>query len=138
MVLTRRQRKAISCWLPNEIISEIFQAAPAADRAALCGTSKLFYGIGAPVLYRVIDEALVQLRNYLPRFASLLFLSVTTYFDDTWLNVGEVRNTVHDIVDACPSLKACRFNLRAWRKVNGTWEEYPADDFPKLAGVSVL
>ncbi|KAJ7932970.1 hypothetical protein B0H13DRAFT_1953966 [Mycena leptocephala] len=56
MVLTRRQSKAISRWLPNEIISEIIQATPCrTDRAALCATSKLFYGISIPVLYREVD-----------------------------------------------------------------------------------
>ncbi|KAJ6585652.1 hypothetical protein B0H19DRAFT_1110379 [Mycena capillaripes] len=83
--------------------------------------------------YRFDKEILAHLKNYLPRFASLLFLSVTTYFDHTWLNDGEVRNIFHDIVDACPSLKACRFNTYAWRKANATWEEYPAEDFPDLA-----
>ncbi|KAJ6585598.1 hypothetical protein B0H19DRAFT_1110245, partial [Mycena capillaripes] len=55
MVLTRRQHKAISRWLPNEIIAEIIQVAPTADRAALCRASKLFHGVGVPVLYRVVN-----------------------------------------------------------------------------------
>ncbi|KAJ6585584.1 hypothetical protein B0H19DRAFT_1110224, partial [Mycena capillaripes] len=55
MVLTRRQDKAILRWLPNEIISEIIQAAPTADRAALCQASKLFHSIGVSVLYRAVD-----------------------------------------------------------------------------------
>ncbi|KAJ7621985.1 hypothetical protein DFH06DRAFT_1232400 [Mycena polygramma] len=55
MVLTRRQYKDISRWFPNEIISEIVQAAPQADRAALCRVSRLFHSVSVPVLYRVVD-----------------------------------------------------------------------------------
>ncbi|KAJ7490808.1 hypothetical protein FB451DRAFT_1389566 [Mycena latifolia] len=54
MVLTRRAYKAISRWLPSEIILEIIQAAPQADRASLCRVSKLFHALGLPVLYRVV------------------------------------------------------------------------------------
>ncbi|KAJ6537695.1 hypothetical protein B0H19DRAFT_373071 [Mycena capillaripes] len=55
MVLTRRQL-AITRWLPNEIISEIIQAAPrSADRASLCRASKLFYSIGVQALYPEVD-----------------------------------------------------------------------------------
>ncbi|KAJ7100498.1 hypothetical protein C8R44DRAFT_809994 [Mycena epipterygia] len=55
MVLTRRAYRAISRWLPNEVITEIIQAAPQKDRTAICRTSKLFYGLSVPVLYRVVD-----------------------------------------------------------------------------------
>ncbi|KAJ6537717.1 hypothetical protein B0H19DRAFT_373261 [Mycena capillaripes] len=56
MVLTRRQFKAITRWLPNEIISEIIQAAPRrANRASLCRASKLFHSIGVQALYREVD-----------------------------------------------------------------------------------
>ncbi|KAJ7490806.1 hypothetical protein FB451DRAFT_1221120 [Mycena latifolia] len=54
MVLTRRAYKAISRWLPNEIITEIIRAAPQADRASLCRVSKLFHALCLPVLYRVV------------------------------------------------------------------------------------
>ncbi|KAJ7500517.1 hypothetical protein B0H11DRAFT_783827 [Mycena galericulata] len=55
MVLTRRQSKSILRRFPNEIIAEIIQSAPQADVANLCRVSKLFHGLGAPVLYRVVD-----------------------------------------------------------------------------------
>ncbi|KAJ7100505.1 hypothetical protein C8R44DRAFT_947005 [Mycena epipterygia] len=55
MVLTRRAYRAISRWLPNEVVTEIIQAAPQKDRTAICRTSKLFYGLSVPVLYRVVD-----------------------------------------------------------------------------------
>ncbi|KAJ7684217.1 hypothetical protein DFH06DRAFT_1462596 [Mycena polygramma] len=54
MVLTRRAYKSISRWLPNEIISQIIEAASFDDLAALCRTCKLFHAIGIPVLYRVV------------------------------------------------------------------------------------
>ncbi|KAJ6548173.1 hypothetical protein DFH09DRAFT_629305 [Mycena vulgaris] len=53
MVLTRRG-KAISRWLPNEIITEIVQAALLNDQASLCRVSKLFHVICLPVLYRAV------------------------------------------------------------------------------------
>ncbi|KAJ6548187.1 hypothetical protein DFH09DRAFT_1169939 [Mycena vulgaris] len=54
MVLTRRGYKAISRWLPNEIISEIILDAPQKDQAALCRVSKLFHGLVVPALYRAV------------------------------------------------------------------------------------
>ncbi|KAJ7509623.1 hypothetical protein B0H11DRAFT_1960350 [Mycena galericulata] len=54
MVLTRRQYRAISSWLPNEVIVQIIEAAPRADQAALCRVSKLFRGLGVRVMYRVV------------------------------------------------------------------------------------
>ncbi|KAJ6548182.1 hypothetical protein DFH09DRAFT_1367018 [Mycena vulgaris] len=57
MVLTRRAYKAISRWLPNEIITEIVRAAPPNDQASLCRVSKLFRGICLPILYRAVGLA---------------------------------------------------------------------------------
>jgi hypothetical protein len=55
MDLTRRTSKAISEWFPNEIITQIIEAAPqTADREALCRASKLFHGLCAPILYRTV------------------------------------------------------------------------------------
>ncbi|KAJ7642860.1 hypothetical protein B0H17DRAFT_1339176 [Mycena rosella] len=55
MVLTRRAYKAISRWLPNEIITEIIQATPPSDQASLCRAGKLFHALCLPLLYRVVD-----------------------------------------------------------------------------------
>lgn len=55
MVLIRRGYKSISWWLPDEVISEIIQAAPRYDQAALCRASKLFHALGVRILYRVVD-----------------------------------------------------------------------------------
>ncbi|KAJ7100517.1 hypothetical protein C8R44DRAFT_353368 [Mycena epipterygia] len=55
MVLTRRAHKAISRWLPNEVLTEIIEAFPnLADRASLCRVSKLFHALCLPILYRVV------------------------------------------------------------------------------------
>ncbi|KAJ7654304.1 hypothetical protein B0H17DRAFT_1338296 [Mycena rosella] len=52
MVLTRRAHRDISRRLPNEIITEIVQAARRSDQASLCRISQLFYAVSLPVLYR--------------------------------------------------------------------------------------
>ncbi|KAJ7736028.1 hypothetical protein DFH07DRAFT_843167 [Mycena maculata] len=41
MVLTRRQSKTISRWLPNEVISEVIEAAPTTDLTALYRASQV-------------------------------------------------------------------------------------------------
>ncbi|KAJ7732801.1 hypothetical protein DFH07DRAFT_846254 [Mycena maculata] len=53
MVLTRRAHKAITRWLPNEVITEIIQqAASGTNLVALSRVSKLFHGLSLPILYR--------------------------------------------------------------------------------------
>ncbi|KAJ7687224.1 hypothetical protein B0H17DRAFT_1070333 [Mycena rosella] len=52
MVLTRRAHRDISRRLPNEIITEIAQAAPRSDQLPLCRVSKLFHALTLPALYR--------------------------------------------------------------------------------------
>ncbi|KAJ6566982.1 hypothetical protein B0H19DRAFT_1139059 [Mycena capillaripes] len=54
MVLTRRAYRAISRWLPNEVIIEIIQFTAKADQAALCRVSKLFHGLCLPILNREV------------------------------------------------------------------------------------
>ncbi|KAJ7490842.1 hypothetical protein FB451DRAFT_626516 [Mycena latifolia] len=55
MVLTRRAYKAISRWLPNEVITQIIEVAPKEDQASLCRVSKLFHGLCLPVLCRTVQ-----------------------------------------------------------------------------------
>jgi hypothetical protein len=50
-----RGYKSISQWFPNEVMSEIIQAAPRLDQVALFRTCKLFHALGVPILYRVVD-----------------------------------------------------------------------------------
>ncbi|KAJ7434871.1 hypothetical protein FB451DRAFT_1571807 [Mycena latifolia] len=54
MVLTRRAYKAISRWLPNEVITQIIQAASKEDQASLCRVSKLFHGLCLPIFNRTV------------------------------------------------------------------------------------
>ncbi|KAJ6548141.1 hypothetical protein DFH09DRAFT_1087261 [Mycena vulgaris] len=54
MALSRQGYKPISEWIPNELITEIIEAAPQEDQAILCRVSKLFLALGVPVLYRVV------------------------------------------------------------------------------------
>ncbi|KAJ6585585.1 hypothetical protein B0H19DRAFT_424939 [Mycena capillaripes] len=84
------------------------------------------------------ETKLSHLKNCLPRFTGLLFLSVmiTVVTEDTALPEEVTRRMAQDLGDVCPSLEACRFNRYAWRKLNGMWERYPFDDFPGLAGIS--
>ncbi|KAJ7654310.1 hypothetical protein B0H17DRAFT_1214407 [Mycena rosella] len=70
MVLTRRAYKAISRWLPNEIIAEIVQAAPRSDQASLCRVSKLFRDLCRPILYRVVD---LETNASVPDFRNTVF-----------------------------------------------------------------
>lgn len=69
MVLTRRQHKAISRWLPNEVIAEVMRAAPKPDQAALCRVSKLFHGLATPIVYRVVE---LKELSFLLKFSSVI------------------------------------------------------------------
>ncbi|KAJ7635797.1 hypothetical protein DFH06DRAFT_1336432 [Mycena polygramma] len=54
MVLTRRGRKSIVRWLPNEILSETMGYASTMDLVALCSTSRLMSALATPLLYRTV------------------------------------------------------------------------------------
>ncbi|KAJ7736027.1 hypothetical protein DFH07DRAFT_986968 [Mycena maculata] len=54
MVLTHRRSRAISRYLPDEVINEIIQNVPRSDLLTLCQLSKLFHGLAVSALYRVI------------------------------------------------------------------------------------
>ncbi|KAJ6500913.1 hypothetical protein C8R45DRAFT_1092968 [Mycena sanguinolenta] len=78
------------------------------------------------------------LARCLPRLTGLAFLSFVNVILDLQTifgsNVPAVQTTA--LVDVCPALQACRFNDTAWRKVNGVWEKFPADEFFGMAGIS--
>jgi hypothetical protein len=42
-------------WFPNEVIEQIVQAAPPADRASLCRVSKLIHDLSLPILNRTVE-----------------------------------------------------------------------------------
>ncbi|KAJ7687645.1 hypothetical protein B0H17DRAFT_1180796 [Mycena rosella] len=79
------------------------------------------------------NEVIGHLKNCLPRFTGLAFLSV---HNSSW--VIPTRNEEEEINvlgDACSTLEVCRLDRRAWRKVDGMWETYPLTDFDALAGL---
>ncbi|KAJ7489684.1 hypothetical protein B0H11DRAFT_1912688 [Mycena galericulata] len=51
----RRWLRAISRWLPNEVILQVIDAAPKPDQAALCRVSKLFHRLATPAVYRILE-----------------------------------------------------------------------------------
>ncbi|KAJ7490841.1 hypothetical protein FB451DRAFT_1221228 [Mycena latifolia] len=74
-----------------------------------------------------------DLKKYLSRFTGLAFLWIeSTLGSDAW---GDGPMTVGDFSDACPSLEACCIELLAWRKMNGTWDVFPPEDFKALCGI---
>jgi hypothetical protein len=42
-------------YLPDELLTDIFEAVPQSDRASVCRASKLFHALCLPLLYRVVD-----------------------------------------------------------------------------------
>ncbi|KAJ7100492.1 hypothetical protein C8R44DRAFT_946970 [Mycena epipterygia] len=128
MVLTRRAYKAISRWLPNEVITEIIQAASQKDRAALCRTSKLFYGLSVPVLYRVVDiETHVCLLSFSAVISSNpdLAKAVRSF---TFLRLPPVAPCVNFPVFPRPhnfTLKTPRIQLLNLQKFEGPYELNP-------------
>ncbi|KAJ7626078.1 hypothetical protein FB45DRAFT_869184 [Roridomyces roridus] len=55
MVLTRRARKCILRWLPNELVSEIIAFSSFDTQLALCRVCKLFNQLAVISLYRAVD-----------------------------------------------------------------------------------
>ncbi|KAJ7626081.1 hypothetical protein FB45DRAFT_922902 [Roridomyces roridus] len=55
MVLTRRARKCILRWLPNELVSEIIALSSSDTQRALCRVCKPFYQLAVISLYRAVD-----------------------------------------------------------------------------------
>ncbi|KAJ7757246.1 hypothetical protein DFH07DRAFT_461175 [Mycena maculata] len=70
MVLTRgayRASRAITRWLPNEVLTEIIRAALQADQATLCRVSKLFHDLSLPILNRAAYLPLTPGANIIVR-----------------------------------------------------------------------
>ncbi|KAJ7732580.1 hypothetical protein DFH07DRAFT_990720 [Mycena maculata] len=90
-------------------------------------------------VFHLNDEKMEDLRNYLPRFTGLVFLSFQWVdwtghnWHPTWANAAGVAQTLGDL---CPTLEACLMDRVAWRKMNEIWEPYPAADFWALSGLS--
>ncbi|KAJ7619898.1 hypothetical protein B0H17DRAFT_1113854 [Mycena rosella] len=79
-----------------------------------------------------MKEVIGHLKNCLPRFTGLAFISVQYW---AVRNSRNYEAEINVLGDACPTLEACRLHHRAWRKVDGMWETYPLTDFDALAGL---
>ncbi|KAJ7036524.1 hypothetical protein C8F04DRAFT_1394125 [Mycena alexandri] len=90
------------------------------------------------------DDKIQHVKKWLPRFIGLEFFALELYFDEEdgcntfGATEAEDQLTVHDFGDLCSTLRACRLGENAWRRVNGTWERFPADDFLALAGITLV
>ncbi|KAJ7687267.1 hypothetical protein B0H17DRAFT_1136390 [Mycena rosella] len=82
-----------------------------------------------------LTEVIGHLKNYLPRFTGLAFLSVQYEGFQAKPSTGKEEEEINVLGDVCPTLQACRLHQRAWRKVDGMWETYPLTDFDALAGL---
>ncbi|KAJ7651195.1 hypothetical protein FB45DRAFT_889898 [Roridomyces roridus] len=76
------------------------------------------------------EETLNGLTECLPRFSRLKYIAL--------------KNTSPELIpwqswpwaESVPTLKACSIGRRAWRKVDGVWEEYREEEFEAEAGFS--
>ncbi|KAF7360115.1 hypothetical protein MVEN_00739900 [Mycena venus] len=82
------------------------------------------------------DDIMTHLMECLPRFTNLLFLSIPGHPGHFAHIAPEYRIMAQDFFNTCSTLQACRLHDEAWRKVNGTWEPFPVEDFCMLAGIS--
>ncbi|KAJ7619669.1 hypothetical protein FB45DRAFT_1033520 [Roridomyces roridus] len=65
--------RAITLWLPNEILTQVIQNAPKCDQATLCRVSRLFYGLALPSLNRTVTLCTVGFNvEVLEAFSSAL------------------------------------------------------------------
>ncbi|KAJ7932833.1 hypothetical protein B0H13DRAFT_1954858 [Mycena leptocephala] len=78
-----------------------------------------------------------QLKKYLSSFIDLAFWGIQPLVGcPTFMeNEAEDQIMAQGLRESCPTLQACSFGKDAWRKVNGTWEKFPAKEFSILAGV---
>ncbi|KAJ7490791.1 hypothetical protein FB451DRAFT_1361544 [Mycena latifolia] len=82
--------------------------------------------------YSLDDAMISQATKSLARFTGLMYLELDFWVPDE----DNVLATLHTWMDACSTLEACSSDAGAWRKVDGTWQEFPKQDFPALTGHS--
>ncbi|KAJ7629581.1 hypothetical protein B0H17DRAFT_1218142 [Mycena rosella] len=82
------------------------------------------------------NEIMGHLKNYLPRFMTLAFLSLE--YTTIWPSAPtfDEKQAIDSLSTVCPTLEACRLHDHAWRKMAGRWEEYAVEEFEALAGLS--
>ncbi|KAF7340891.1 hypothetical protein MSAN_02118600 [Mycena sanguinolenta] len=70
----------------------------------------------------------------LRRLTGLVYLEIG-YNGGHWQSAAKAEDGImaEECGAACPTLEGCCFHGRAWRKVDGRWEEYPVSEFLVLA-----
>ncbi|KAJ7184712.1 hypothetical protein C8R46DRAFT_1064858, partial [Mycena filopes] len=78
----------------------------------------------------------------LPRFTGLVHLAIEWYFCGRGRSANFTEEDGRAIVEgwgnACPGLQACcivNSGDFAWRKLNGSWQALPVEDFREMAGI---
>ncbi|KAJ7478678.1 hypothetical protein B0H11DRAFT_2028278 [Mycena galericulata] len=84
------------------------------------------------------DEDFEQFTECLPLFHRLAYLALDYIYEfpRTVAEADHDFGTVQKLAAVCPTLEACSLYDNAWRKVNGTWQEYPREDFLVSAGLN--
>ncbi|KAJ7494224.1 hypothetical protein B0H11DRAFT_2277005 [Mycena galericulata] len=83
------------------------------------------------------QDMVEQIKDSLGRFSGLSFLAFEIVEDSDSSTEGAARVLAESFGDECPTLEGFCLNRSAWRKVHGIWEDYPPDDFPALAGITL-
>ncbi|KAJ7651171.1 hypothetical protein FB45DRAFT_32073 [Roridomyces roridus] len=77
------------------------------------------------------------LKECLPRFSGLKYIAFE-HSDPTLVSTNDDLLALQAWADVTPSFKACSIRQRAWRKVDGLWEEYREEEFDVEAGFSAF
>ncbi|KAJ6464049.1 hypothetical protein C8R45DRAFT_1175360 [Mycena sanguinolenta] len=84
------------------------------------------------------DKMVAHVKEYLPHFECLAFISIEIECP-VWsnrFNRKEAERATIDFAKLCPTLEACSLTDLAFKKVNGSWEEFPSMDFYELSGMN--
>ncbi|KAF7366821.1 hypothetical protein MSAN_00940400 [Mycena sanguinolenta] len=84
------------------------------------------------------DKLVAHVKKYLPHFMCLAFISIEIECP-TWSNrfsQKEAERATADFDKLCPTLEACSFTDFAFKKCNGSWEEFPYMHFYEFSGMN--
>ncbi|KAJ7684215.1 hypothetical protein DFH06DRAFT_1462593 [Mycena polygramma] len=87
------------------------------------------------------EETIEHLMESLPRFTDLESFGIQTVsgrHPRATFGEDEAQDqiVVQGFGNVCLTLRMCRLNTNAWRKINGIWERFPVEDFAALAGIT--
>ncbi|KAJ7725304.1 hypothetical protein DFH07DRAFT_970920 [Mycena maculata] len=87
------------------------------------------------------EETTTVLMQCLAQFGHLVYLAVDYTFPGIsghpW-TVDRQCAALQAWANVCPTLDACFLFGRAWRKLDGAWQEYPVEDFLSRSGLSAF